>query len=99
MCPRTSAVAVIMRRSLGKAGHPPVAATLCRHEYAPTPYRADCSSSGRNLREHYNLDKADHKGYGLPMKMTEPGKWYFVVDCAGCGEAIPFLEAPSPEDK
>ncbi len=29
---------------------------------------------------------------------TEPGKWYFVVDCAKCGEAIPFREAASPED-
>jgi len=28
----------------------------------------------------------------------EPGKWYIAVDCANCGEAIPFAEAPSPED-
>jgi len=28
----------------------------------------------------------------------EPGKWYFVVGCAGCGNAIPFAEAPSPEE-
>jgi DNA-directed RNA polymerase subunit RPC12/RpoP len=32
-------------------------------------------------------------------KLVEPDKWYFAVDCAKCGEAIPFLEAPSPEDK
>jgi hypothetical protein len=32
------------------------------------------------------------------MTDTEPGKWYFVVGCAKCGEAIPFGEAPSPED-
>jgi hypothetical protein len=32
------------------------------------------------------------------IKFTEPGKWYFAVDCAQCGKAIPFAEAPSPED-
>jgi ribosomal protein S27E len=32
------------------------------------------------------------------MTETEPGKWYFAVDCAKCGEAIPFEEAPPPED-
>src|SRR5258708_7625662 len=32
-------------------------------------------------------------------KFVEPEKWYFVVDCAKCGEAIPFAEAPSPEEK
>ena len=31
------AVAVIMRRRLGKAGLTPIAASLCRHETAPTP--------------------------------------------------------------
>jgi hypothetical protein len=29
---------------------------------------------------------------------VQPGKWYFAVDCAKCGEPIPFGEAPSPED-
>jgi ribosomal protein S27E len=29
---------------------------------------------------------------------VQPGKWYLAVDCAKCGEAIPFSEAPSPED-
>jgi len=33
------------------------------------------------------------------MKMVEAGKWYFAVDCAKCGEPIPFAEAPSPEEK
>jgi hypothetical protein len=33
------------------------------------------------------------------LKRLEPGKWYFAVDCAGCGEPIPFMEAPSPEEK
>ena len=32
-------------------------------------------------------------------KMVEPGKWYLVVDCAACGEPIPFAEVPSPEEK
>ena len=35
----------------------------------------------------------------VPMANSiEPGKWYVVVDCAKCGEAIPFEETPSPED-
>ena len=33
------------------------------------------------------------------VKQVEPGKWYFVVDCAFCSEPIPFAEAPSPEEK
>jgi hypothetical protein len=33
------------------------------------------------------------------QRFTEPGKWYFVVECAGCGEPIPFAEAPSPKEK
>jgi hypothetical protein len=32
-------------------------------------------------------------------KFVEPGKWYLVVNCAGCGEPIPFTEAPSPAEK
>jgi hypothetical protein len=32
-------------------------------------------------------------------KVTEPGKWYFGVGCSGCGEPIPFAEAPSPDEK
>jgi hypothetical protein len=32
-------------------------------------------------------------------KVTEPGKWYFVVSCSGCGEPITFAEAPSPDEK
>ena len=32
-------------------------------------------------------------------KVTEPGKWYLVVSCSGCGEPIPFAEAPSPDEK
>ena len=31
-------------------------------------------------------------------KYTEPDKWYIAVDCAKCGEAIPFAEVPSPDD-
>jgi hypothetical protein len=29
----------------------------------------------------------------------KPDQWYFVVNCAKCKEPIPFLEAPSPEEK
>jgi hypothetical protein len=32
------------------------------------------------------------------VNTTEPGKWYIAVDCAKCGEAVPFAEVPSPED-
>jgi DNA-directed RNA polymerase subunit RPC12/RpoP len=32
-------------------------------------------------------------------KATEPGKWYLVVNCAGCGEPIPFAETVSPEER
>lgn len=32
------------------------------------------------------------------LKSLEPGKYYFVVDCAKCCELIPFAEAPTPED-
>ncbi len=31
-------------------------------------------------------------------KFVEAEKWYFAVDCAKCGEAIAFAEAPSPQD-
>jgi hypothetical protein len=33
------------------------------------------------------------------MPNTVPGKWYLTVDCAKCGNDIPFAEAPSPEDQ
>jgi len=33
------------------------------------------------------------------MPALEPDKFYFCVMCASCGEPIPFLEAPSPEDE
>jgi len=26
-------------------------------------------------------------------------KWFYVVDCVTCKEAIPFKEAPSPNDQ
>jgi hypothetical protein len=32
-------------------------------------------------------------------KLTESGKWYLVVSCSGCGEPIPFAEAPSPDEQ
>jgi hypothetical protein len=32
-------------------------------------------------------------------KVTEPGKWYFVVDCVACHTPIPLAEAPSPAEK
>jgi hypothetical protein len=32
-------------------------------------------------------------------KFTEPGKWYFVVECLVCSEPVPLAEAPSPEEK
>ena len=35
----------------------------------------------------------------MPTNKMKPGRWYFVVECAKCDEAIPFLEAPSPEDE
>jgi hypothetical protein len=31
-------------------------------------------------------------------RAAQPGKWYLVVDCAGCGEPIPFAEATPPVD-
>ena len=30
---------------------------------------------------------------------VEPGKWYFLVACSGCGRGLPFQEAPSPEEE
>jgi hypothetical protein len=30
---------------------------------------------------------------------TEPGKWYFVVDCFACEKPVPLAEAPSPDEK
>jgi hypothetical protein len=33
------------------------------------------------------------------VKFTEPGKWYFVVDCLACEKPIPLAEAPSPNQK
>src|SRR5258708_34013995 len=32
-------------------------------------------------------------------KLTEPGKWYFVVNCLHCQNPIPLAEAPSPDEK
>jgi hypothetical protein len=32
-------------------------------------------------------------------KFAEPGKWYLVVSCAGCGEPFPFAETAPPEEK
>ena len=33
-------------------------------------------------------------------KLVEPEKWYFVVDCARCGEPIPFAkEKPHPRQR
>jgi hypothetical protein len=32
-------------------------------------------------------------------KLTEPGKWYFVVDCLYCERPIPLADAPSPDEK
>jgi hypothetical protein len=32
-------------------------------------------------------------------KFTEPGKWYFVVECSSCGNPVPMAEAPSPNEK
>jgi hypothetical protein len=32
------------------------------------------------------------------LKSVEPSKWYLVVRCAGCGEAILFAKAPSPKE-
>jgi DNA-directed RNA polymerase subunit RPC12/RpoP len=32
-------------------------------------------------------------------RTVEPEKWYLAVDCVKCGEAIPFAEAPPPEEK
>lgn len=34
----------------------------------------------------------------MPSTRVKMNEWYFVVDCAGCNEAIPFLEAASPEE-
>ena len=31
-------------------------------------------------------------------RAAQAGKWYLVVDCAGCGEPIPFAEATPPVD-
>jgi hypothetical protein len=35
----------------------------------------------------------------MVLRMVEPNKWYFAVDRSKCGDPIPFLEAPSPEEK
>ena len=35
----------------------------------------------------------------VSTKQVKPNQWYFVVECAKCGEAIPFLEARSPEEE
>jgi len=39
------------------------------------------------------------KGFFLMANQVEPNKWYFTVDCSKCGKAIPFAEAPSPEEE
>lgn len=33
------------------------------------------------------------------QKVTEPGKWYFAVNCTSCQNPIPLAEAPSPTEK
>ena len=42
---------------------------------------------------------ANHSNGGPATKYTEPGKWYFVVDCLACEKPIPLAEAPSPDQK
>jgi hypothetical protein len=32
-------------------------------------------------------------------KFTDPGKWYFAVDCLDCESPIPLADAPSPAEK
>jgi hypothetical protein len=51
----------------------------------------------RRLSRSYlsTLAEANH----VSTKQVKPHQWYFVVECANCDEPIPFLEAPSPEDK
>jgi hypothetical protein len=38
-------------------------------------------------------------GFFVMANQVEPNKWCFTVDCSKCGEAIPFAEAPSPEEE
>jgi predicted nucleic-acid-binding Zn-ribbon protein len=45
-----------------------------------------------------NWRPAIYVSFVLMPKTTQPGKWYLVVDCAKCGEAIPFEEVSSPEE-
>jgi hypothetical protein len=33
------------------------------------------------------------------QKVTEPGKWYFAVNCTACQNPIPLAEAPSPTER
>jgi hypothetical protein len=35
----------------------------------------------------------------MSPKQVQPNQWYFVVDCARCHEAIPFIEASSPDEE
>lgn len=39
------------------------------------------------------------RGESRPVKAAQSGKWYIVVDCAGCSEPIPFAEADPPVEK
>jgi hypothetical protein len=42
----------------------------------------------------------DHSNGGPAVsKFTDPGNWYFVVDCLDCESPIPLAGAPSPAEK
>jgi hypothetical protein len=42
--------------------------------------------------------RSQQRGPAVP-KFTDPGKWYFVVDCLDCESPIPLADAPSPAEK
>ncbi|MCP3386011.1 CpXC domain-containing protein [Bradyrhizobium sp. CCGUVB4N] len=63
---------------------------------------AACARGGRlpnGAVEHIVRLKIKEGAIQMSTKQVKPNQWYFVVECAKCGEAIPFLEAPSPEEE
>lgn len=63
--------------------------------------RRDCGSghfSACGWAEERILAYHNNGGPAVP-KFTDPGKWYFVVDCLDCECPIPLADAPSPAEK
>jgi hypothetical protein len=72
----------------------------CASVRNPTLYprtRLKCAAPRVAVKGRFGLDYSN--GEPAVPKFTDPGKWYFVVDCLDCESPIPLAGAPSPAEK